>query len=81
MRSGIIAKKLGMTRFFREDGTDVPVTLLGIEKNYITKVVDNNLKDLKNIQIASGNIKVKKVKKPMRNYFSKIKIQPKKKTN
>ena len=81
MRSGIIAKKLGMTRFFREDGTDVPVTLLGIEKNYITKVVDNNLKDLKNIQIASGNIKVKKVKKPMRNYFSKIKIEPKKKTN
>ena len=79
MRSGIIAKKLGMTRFFREDGTDVPVTLLGIEKNYITKVVDNNLKDLKNIQIASGNIKVKKVKKPMRNYFSKIKIEPKKK--
>ena len=78
MRSGIIAKKLGMTRFFREDGTDVPVTLLGIEKNYITKVVDNNLKDLKNIQIASGNIKVKKVKKPMRNYFSKIKIEPKK---
>ena len=79
MRSGIIAKKLGMTRFFREDGTDVPVTLLGIEKNYITKVVDNNLKDLKNIQIASGNIKLKKVKKPMRNYFSKIKIEPKKK--
>ena len=81
MRSGIIAKKLGMTRFFREDGTDVPVTLLGIEKNYITKVVDNNLKDLKNIQIASGNIKVKKVKKPMRNYFSKIKNLTKKKTN
>ena len=33
MRTGLIAKKLGMTRVFRDDGTHVPVTLLGIEKN------------------------------------------------
>ena len=31
MRAGIIAKKLGMTRFFREDGSNVPVTLIGVE--------------------------------------------------
>ena len=79
MRTGIIAKKLGMTRFFREDGSNVPVTLIGVEKNYVTRVKEISPKNLKQIQIASGNIKVKKITKPIRNYFSKLKIEPKKK--
>ena len=79
MRIGLIAKKLGMTRYFKEDGSNVPVTLLGIEKNYVTRVKENALKNSKHIQIASGNIKIKKLKKPLRNYFSKLKIEPKKK--
>ena len=79
MRVGLIAKKLGMTRFFREDGSNVPVTLIGIEKNYVTRVKENASKNSKHIQIASGNIKIKKLKKPLRNYFSKLKIEPKKK--
>ena len=32
MRSGVIAKKIGMTRIFREDGRQVPVTVLKLEK-------------------------------------------------
>ena len=79
MRVGLIAKKLGMTRFFKEDGSHVPVTLLGIEKNYITRVKETPSKNLKHVQIASGNIKIKKIKKPLRSYFSKLKIEPKKK--
>ena len=79
MRTGIIAKKLGMTRFFREDGSNVPVTLIGVEKNYVTRVREVSQKNLKQVQIASGNIKVKKITKPIRNYFSKLKIEPKKK--
>ena len=79
MRAGIIAKKLGMTRFFREDGSNVPVTLIGVEKNYVTRVREVSQKNLKQVQIASGNIKVKKITKPIRNYFSKLKIEPKKK--
>ena len=31
MRSGVIAKKLGMTRLFLEDGRQVPVTVLQLE--------------------------------------------------
>ena len=79
MRVGLIAKKLGMTRFFRENGSNVPVTLIGIEKNYVTRVKEDASKNSKHIQIASGNIKIKKLKKPLRNYFSKLKIEPKKK--
>ena len=44
MRVGLIAKKLGMTRFFREAGSNVPVTLIGIEKNYVTRVKEDTSK-------------------------------------
>ena len=43
------AKKLGMSRFFKEDGSNVPVTLLGIEKNYVTRVKETTAKNLKHI--------------------------------
>ena len=79
MRVGLIAKKLGMTRFFKDDGSNIPVTLLGIEKNYVTRIKERSLKNLKHVQIASGNMKIKKITKPLRNYFSKLKIEPKKK--
>ena len=32
MRTGLIAKKLGMTRLFKEDGTHVPVTVLHLDQ-------------------------------------------------
>ena len=79
MRIGLIAKKLGMTRYFKEDGSNVPVTLLGIEKNYVTRVKENALKNSKHIQIASGNIKIKKIKKTFKKLFFKIKNRTKKK--
>ena len=47
MRVGLIAKKLGMTRYFKEDGSNVPVTLLGIEKNYVTRVKEVSLNNSK----------------------------------
>ncbi|MGQ2992283.1 MAG: 50S ribosomal protein L3, partial [Brevundimonas sp.] len=31
MRTGVIAKKLGMTRVFAEDGAHVPVTVLQLD--------------------------------------------------
>ena len=31
MRTGVIAQKLGMTRFFDEDGSAVPITVLSLE--------------------------------------------------
>ncbi len=32
MRTGLLAKKLGMTRIFRDDGTHVPVTVLHLDE-------------------------------------------------
>ena len=42
MRTGVIAKKLGMTRIFKEDGTHVPVTVLHLDD---VRVVATRTKD------------------------------------
>ena len=36
MRTGVIAKKVGMTRLFQEDGRHVPVTVLALENCQVT---------------------------------------------
>ena len=75
MRTGLIAKKIGMSRFFKSDGTNIPVTLLKVDK---CKVVDHKLaeKDGYNaIKVLFGASKKNKVNKPAVGYFKKIKSE------
>jgi len=75
----LIAQKMGMTRVFRDDGTHVPVTLLSIEKNYVTGIKNSDVQEYKQLQLGAGNIKKKNISKPIKSFFSKIKIEPRKK--
>ena len=75
MRTGLIAKKIGMSRFFKSDGTNIPVTLLKVD---MCKVVDHKLveKDGYNaIKVLFGASKKNKVNKPAVGYFKKIKSE------
>ena len=75
MRTGLIAKKIGMSRFFKSDGTNIPVTLLKVDK---CKVVDHKVaeKDGYNaIKVLFGNSKKNKINKPAVGYFKKIKSE------
>jgi small subunit ribosomal protein S10 len=51
MRTGLIAKKLGMTRMFKEDGTHVPVTVLHVDQ---LQVVDVRTKEIVNTAKRTG---------------------------
>jgi large subunit ribosomal protein L3 len=79
MRSGVIAKKLGMTRIFTEDGSQVPVTVLHMEK---VQVVANRTSDKDGytaVQLGAGKAKPKNVNKAERGHFSLAKVEPKQK--
>lgn len=79
MRTGLIAKKLGMTRLFKEDGTHVPVTVLYLDE---VQVVDARTKDRDGytaLQLGYGKAKVKNVSKPNRGHFARVKVEPKQK--
>ena len=78
-RTGLIAKKLGMTRIFRDDGTHVPVTVLHLDE---VQVVDTRTKERDGytaIQLGFGRAKVKNVTEPNKGHFARVKVEPKKK--
>ena len=79
MRTGLIAKKLGMTRLFKEDGTHVPVTVLQIDDLQVVNVRNTERDGYTAVQLGAGKAKVKNVSKPNRGHFAKAKVEPKKK--
>jgi large subunit ribosomal protein L3 len=79
MRTGLIAKKLGMTRIFEADGTHVPVTVLSVDGLKVVNVRTNEKDGYSAVQLGTGAIKAKNVSKPMKGYFTKANVEPKKK--
>ncbi len=78
MKKAIIAKKIGMTQIFTENGLLVPVTVLEAGPCVVTQVktVENDGYDA--VQVGFGEIKAKKVTKPMKGHFDKASVEPKK---
>ena len=79
MRTGVIAKKVGMTRLFQEDGRHVPVTVLALED---CQVVSHRTADRDGyvaVQVGAGEAKQKNVAKPQREHFAKAQVPLKKK--
>jgi len=76
MRTGLIARKLGMTRVFAEDGTHVPVTVLQVEGCRVVAARKQDKDGYCALQLGAGKAKVKNVGKPMRGHFAKAKVEP-----
>ena len=76
MRTGLIARKLGMTRLFRDDGTHVPVTVLEIGDCRVVSQMTAEKNGYNALQLGLGKAKVKNVSKAMRGHFAKAKVEP-----
>lgn len=79
MRSGVIAKKVGMTRIFTEDGMQVPVTVLHMDNVQVVSTRTNTKDGYTAVQLGAGSAKVKNVSKAARGHFSIAKVEPKQK--
>ncbi len=79
MRSGVIARKLGMTRLFLEDGRQVPVTVLQLDNVQVVAQRTAEKDGYTAVQIGAGLAKPKRVTKPMRGHFAKAGVAPKRK--
>ncbi|HXV25669.1 MAG TPA: 50S ribosomal protein L3 [Alphaproteobacteria bacterium] len=77
MRSGLIARKLGMTRVFDAEGSHVPVTVLLVDKCQVVAVRTTEKDGYAAVQLGAGAAKVKNMTKPMRGHFAKTKVEPK----
>ncbi|MDM8168035.1 50S ribosomal protein L3 [Roseovarius sp.] len=79
LRSGVIAKKVGMTRLFMEDGKQVPVTVLQLDKLQVVAQRTAESHGYSAVQLGAGTAKAKRTSKAMRGHFAAAKVEPKRK--
>ena len=77
MRTGVIAKKMGMTRLFQADGRHVPVTVLQLEEVQVVGRREKDRDGYTAVQLGAGKAKAKNVAKPQRVAFGKAEVEPK----
>ncbi len=75
MRTGVIAKKVGMTRLFQDDGRHVPVTVLSLEGNQVVARRETDRDGYTAVQLGAGSAKAKNVAKPQREHFAKAEVE------
>ena len=77
MRTGVIAKKMGMTRLFQDDGRHVPVTVLQLDGLQVVARKEADRDGYVAVQLGAGSAKVKNLSKPERGHFAKAEVEPK----
>jgi len=76
MRTGLIARKVGMTRHFRDDGTHVPVTVLQVEGCRVVAHRTAETDGYTALQVGAGKPNAKRLTKAVRGHFAKSKVEP-----
>ena len=77
MRTGLIAKKVGMTRVYTEDGTHIPVTVMQLDACQVVGQRTAEKNGYTAVQLGSGAKKAKRVNKAERGQFAKVNVEPK----
>jgi large subunit ribosomal protein L3 len=77
MRTGLIAKKIGMTTTYSEAGEETPVTVLVVENCQVVAQKTQEKDGYTALQLGVGKAKVKNVSKALRGHYAKAKVEPK----
>jgi large subunit ribosomal protein L3 len=74
--SGIIGKKIGMTRLFSETGEHVPVTVIAAGPCAVTQVKTQATDGYDAVQLGFDDVREKLVSKPRKGHFQKASVAP-----
>jgi large subunit ribosomal protein L3 len=77
MRTGLLARKIGMSRTFTAEGDHIPATVLKIDNCQVVAVRTRERDGYTALQLGVGVAKVKRVTQPQRGHFAKAKVEPK----
>ena len=76
-RTGVIARKVGMTRFFDESGSHVPVTVLSLDGLQVVGQRSQDKDGYVALQLGAGPRTAKNTTKSERGSFAKAGVEPK----
>ena len=77
MRTGVIAKKLGMTRIYTDAGDHVPVTVMQLDACQVVAQRTADKNGYTAVQLGAGVKKAKRTSKAERGQFAKANVEPK----
>lgn len=77
MRSGLIAQKLGMTRIYTDEGSQIPVTVLRVENCQVVAQKTADKHGYTAVQLGAGVPKIKRLSRAERGHFAAAKVEPK----
>ncbi|NDE89640.1 MAG: 50S ribosomal protein L3 [Alphaproteobacteria bacterium] len=79
MRTGIVAKKLGMTKVFDTKGQHIAVTVLLMKGNQVVAVRSEEKNGYTAVQMGFDDVKASRATKASRGHFAKANVLPKRK--
>lgn len=75
MSDGIVGRKLGMTRYFSENGQAIPVTVLEVTPNRVTQIKNEERDGYTAVQVAVGSQKPSRVSRPLLGHYRKAGVE------
>ena len=75
MSLGLVGRKVGMMRIFKDDGTSVPVTVIDCSGNRVTQVKSKDTDGYVSVQVAFGKRRATRVTKAMAGHYSKAGVE------
>ncbi len=77
MRTGVIAKKVGMTRIYNDAGDHIPVTVMQLDGCQVVGQRTTEKNGYSAVQLGAGAKKAKRTTKAERGQFAKANVEPK----
>jgi large subunit ribosomal protein L3 len=75
MSLGLVGRKVGMMRIFKDDGTSVPVTVIDCAGNRVTQVKSAGTDGYVAVQVAFGKRRASRVSKAMAGHYAKAGVE------
>lgn len=75
MAIGLVGRKSGMTRVFTDDGISIPVTVVEVSPNRVTRVKTGESDGYSAIQVTAGSRKASRISKTDAGQFAKAGVE------
>jgi large subunit ribosomal protein L3 len=75
MSLGLVGRKVGMMRIFKDDGTSVPVTVLDCSGNRVAQIKTQEADGYVAVQVAFGKRRASRVSKAVAGHYAKAGVE------
>jgi len=76
MAIGLIGRKTGMSRVFTDDGASVPVTILQVLPNRVTRIKTEESDGYSALQVTTGSVKPQRISKAVAGQYAAVSAEP-----